>query len=46
MLSNMPELVAEPCEGFFAGGSTPGDCAIAMAEGYRNFAASDAYPNR
>lgn len=42
--SNMPELVAEPCEGFFAGGLTPGDCAQAMAEGYRRFAASDAYP--
>lgn len=44
VLSNMPELVAQPCEGFFAGGPTPGDCAQAMAEGYRRFAASDAYP--
>jgi hypothetical protein len=42
--SNMPELIAQPCEGFFAGGPTPGDCAQAMAEGYRRFAASDAYP--
>ena len=43
VLSNIPELVAEPCEGFFAGGPTPGDCASAMAEGYRHFAASDDY---
>jgi hypothetical protein len=42
--SNMPELIAQPCEGFFAGGATPGDCAQAMAEGYRAFTASDAYP--
>ena len=46
VLSNMPELIVEPCEGFFAGGSTPGECAQAMAEGYMKFAASDAYPNR
>jgi hypothetical protein len=42
--SNMPELIAEFCEGFFAGGPTPGDCASAMAEGYRHFAASDEFP--
>jgi hypothetical protein len=42
--ANMPELIAQPCEGFFAGGATPGDCAQAMAEGYRAFTASDAYP--
>ena len=42
--SNMPELIAQPCEGFFAGGASPGDCAQAMAEGYRAFTASDAYP--
>lgn len=42
--ANMPELVAQPCEGFFAGGPTPGICAQAMAEGYRHFTASDAYP--
>ncbi len=42
VLSNLPELVAEPCEGFFAGGATPGACAQAMAEGYRRFAASAA----
>ncbi|PCI79697.1 MAG: hypothetical protein COB20_04355 [SAR86 cluster bacterium] len=43
--SNMLELIAEPCEGFFAGGRTPGGCARAMAEGYRRFAASDDFPN-
>ncbi|MFT7473009.1 MAG: hypothetical protein ACI8XU_002913 [Kiritimatiellia bacterium] len=42
--ANMPELIAQPCEGFFAGGATPSDCAQAMAEGYRHFTASDAYP--
>ena len=31
--ANMPELVAQPCEGFFAGGATPGNCAQAMARG-------------
>jgi hypothetical protein len=45
VFSNMPELIAEPCEGFFAGGPTPGDCASAMAAGYRLFAASDDFPN-
>jgi hypothetical protein len=40
----LPELVEEPCQGFFAGGPTPGDCARAMAEGYRRFAASDDFP--
>jgi len=45
VLSNMPELIAVPCEGFFAGGPTPGDCASAMAAGYRRFAASDDFPS-
>ena len=40
----LPELVENPCQGFFAGGPTPGDCARAMAEGYRRFAASDDFP--
>ena len=42
--ANMPELVAQLCEGCFAGGPKPSDCAQAMAEGYRHFTASDAYP--
>jgi len=44
VLANMPEIMAGPCKGFFAGGPTPGDCARAMAEGYRAFAASDEFP--
>jgi hypothetical protein len=40
----MPEVMTGPCQGFFDGGPTPGDCARAMTEGYRRFAASDAYP--
>lgn len=39
-----PELIAIPCEGFFADGPTPGDCARAMTEGYRRFAVSTDYP--
>jgi len=42
--NELPELVEEPCQGFFAGGPTPGDCVRAMAEGYRRFAASDDFP--
>ncbi|MDD9888823.1 MAG: hypothetical protein OXU66_01055 [Gammaproteobacteria bacterium] len=38
---NRAELIATPCEGFFNGGPTPGDCARAMASGYAEFAASD-----
>ncbi|MEJ2239918.1 MAG: hypothetical protein P8X82_16635, partial [Gemmatimonadales bacterium] len=40
----MPEVMSGPCQGFFDGGPTPGDCARAVTEGYRRFAASDAYP--
>lgn len=40
----MPEVMSGPCQGFFDGGPTPGDCARAMTEGYRRFAESDAYP--
>lgn len=40
---NLPELIEEPCQGFFAGGPTPGDCARAMAEGYARFAARDGF---
>lgn len=37
---NMPEVMSGPCQGFFNGGPTPQDCARAMTEGYRQFAAS------
>ena len=40
----LPEFVEVPCQGYFDGGPTPGDCARAMAEGYRQFAASDDFP--
>jgi hypothetical protein len=42
--TNMPEVMDGPCQGFFAGGPTPRDCARAMTEGYRAFAASDDFP--
>jgi hypothetical protein len=41
----LPELVEEPCQGFFAGAPTPGDCARAMTEGYRRYAASVDFPD-
>lgn len=40
----MPELISEPCRGFFDGGPTPGDCARAMTIGYGRFAASEDFP--
>ncbi|MEO1322907.1 MAG: hypothetical protein AAFV59_07865, partial [Pseudomonadota bacterium] len=42
---NLPEVMEGPCQGFFAGGPTPGDCARAMTDGYAQFAASDDFPN-
>ncbi|HIL59942.1 MAG TPA: hypothetical protein EYG31_04805 [Porticoccaceae bacterium] len=44
VLTELPELVAEACEGFFNGGSTPNECARLMAEGYRRYAASEEFP--
>lgn len=41
---NLPDLIEVPCQDAYNGGPTPGDCARAMTEGYRRFAASDAYP--
>lgn len=32
-------LVSAPCEGFFAGGPTPGKCVRAMVQGFAEFAA-------
>jgi len=40
----LPDLVAEPCQGFFNGGPTPDKCAAAMAAGYAKFAASSDFP--
>ena len=44
VVKEMPEVMDGPCKGFFDGGPTPGDCARAMTEGYRRFAASEEYP--
>ena len=41
---NRSELIAEPCTGYFNGGPTPGDCVRAMVQGFREFAASPAFP--
>lgn len=34
---NMPEVVSGPCKDAYQGGTTPGDCARAMTEGYKKF---------
>jgi len=38
-----PELVREPCKGYFDGGPTPGKCVQAMVRGFAEFAASDEF---
>ena len=40
-----PDLVAEPCQGFFADGPTPAACVRAMVQGFAEFAASDDFPD-
>lgn len=42
---NRPELIERPCEGFFEGGSTPGDCVRAMVRGYSEYARNAAASN-
>ena len=37
---NRPELINEPCKGFFDGGPTPGDCVRAMVRGFAEFGTS------
>ena len=37
-------LVTGPCQGFFEGGPTPGDCVRGMVEGFKLFATSDDFP--
>ena len=44
VLKEMPEIMDGPCKDFYKGGTTPGDCARAMTEGYKKFAASDEFP--
>ena len=34
-----PELIEVPCQGYFAGGPTPGACVKAMVQGFKEFAA-------
>jgi len=41
--ANYPELIEGPCAERGTAGGTPGDCARAMTEGYRRFAASPDY---
>jgi hypothetical protein len=40
-----PELVREPCKGYFDGGPTAGLCVQAMVRGFAEFAASDEFPD-
>lgn len=42
--TNRPELIGEPCRGYFAGGPTPGDCARAMVRGLEEYAVSPDFP--
>lgn len=44
VLANKPEIMEGPCKGFYDGGTTPGDCARAMTQGYQEFAASPDFP--
>ncbi|MFT6438140.1 MAG: hypothetical protein ACJAVI_006226 [Candidatus Azotimanducaceae bacterium] len=44
VMKELPELITEPCRGFFDGGPTPADCARAMTKGYTQFAASKDFP--
>ena len=44
VMKEFPELIEEPCRGFFDGGPTPADCARAMTKGYASFAASGDFP--
>ena len=46
VLEQNPDILTGPCEGFFSGGKTPGDCARAMAEGYRQYYAQVVAPSQ
>lgn len=39
-----PESIRVACDGFFAGGPTPGDCVRAMVRGFSDFAQSKDFP--
>jgi hypothetical protein len=38
------ESIRIPCDGFFSGGPTPGDCVRAMVRGFAEFASSKDFP--
>ena len=40
---NRAALIATPCEGYFAGGPTPAECARSMVQGLREFRESPEY---
>lgn len=42
----LPELLREPCQGFFDGGPTPEACVRAMVAGFKKFAASADFPEK
>lgn len=46
VLENNPDIMTGPCQGFFAGGTTPADCARAMAAGYRQYYAEVLAPGK
>ena len=41
---NRPDLIEQPCEGFFDGGPTPGDCVRAAVRGFSEYARNAAPP--
>ena len=44
VMENRQALIEGPCQGYFDGGPTPGDCVRAMVRGYAEFAASSDFP--
>lgn len=42
--AHRPELIEEPCRGYFNGGPTPGLCVQAMLQGYKEFVAAGKPP--
>jgi hypothetical protein len=45
VLTELPNLIEDACEGFFDDGATPNECARLMTEGYRQFVASEDFPD-
>ena len=40
MMATKPEVLAGPCQGLFADGETPGDCARAVTAGIKEYLAT------